>query len=66
MNKRKGEKKPESQEAEAAGDEPQNKFPLHEHIGRQLKATFDEVVSQPVPEKFRELLEQLERKQAKK
>jgi hypothetical protein len=40
-------------------------FPMHEHIGRQLKAMFDEVVTQPVPDKLRELLEDLERKQSK-
>jgi hypothetical protein len=45
--------------------EPTASFPLHEHIGRQLKAMFDEVLSQPVPDKFRELLEELERKQPK-
>ena len=27
-------------------------FPMHEHIGRQLKAMFDEVTAQPVPEKL--------------
>ena len=39
---------------------------LQEHIGRQLKAMFDEVIEQPVPDRFRELLDELERKQAKK
>lgn len=39
---------------------------IHEHIGRQLKAMFDEVVSEPVPERFQKLLEELARKQAKK
>ena len=38
---------------------------MHEHIGRQLKAMFDEVVTQPVPDKLRTLLEDLERKQSK-
>jgi hypothetical protein len=38
---------------------------MHEHIGRQLKAMFDEVVTQPVPDKLRQLLEDLERKQSK-
>jgi hypothetical protein len=37
-------------------------FRLHEHIGRTLKALFDEVTAQPVPEKLRELLRELERK----
>jgi hypothetical protein len=48
----------------AQGDVPV--FPVHEHIGRQLKAAFEEVVSQPVPDKFRQLLEQLQRKQSGK
>jgi Anti-sigma factor NepR len=40
-------------------------FPMHEHIGRGLRNMFDEVVNQPVPDKLRELLEELERKQTK-
>ncbi len=40
-------------------------FAMHEHIGRQLKAMFDEVAAQPIPPKLAELLEELERKQAK-
>ena len=39
-------------------------FAVHEHIGRQLRGIFDEVVTQPVPEKFRKLLDELERKQS--
>src|SRR5947207_1974980 len=37
--------------------------PIHEHIGRQLKVLFNEVVDEPVPERFHELLEELARKQ---
>jgi len=37
---------------------------MHEHIGDQLKAMFDEVVTQPVPDRLRKLLEDLERKQS--
>ena len=33
-----------------------------ELIGHRLKAMFDHVVAEPVPQKFRELLEELERK----
>jgi hypothetical protein len=40
-------------------------FAIHEHIGGQLKAMFDAVVEEPVPDKLRELLEELERKQPK-
>lgn len=38
---------------------------MHEHIGRQLEAMFDDVVSQPVPDTLRQLLEELERKRSK-
>jgi hypothetical protein len=37
---------------------------LQAHIGRQLRAVYDEVVSEPVPYRFRKLLEELERKQS--
>jgi hypothetical protein len=40
-------------------------FPIHEHIGRTLKALFDEVAERPVPEKLRELLRELEDKKTK-
>jgi hypothetical protein len=38
---------------------------IPEHIGRQLRAMFEDVVAQPVPETLRRLLEELERKQRK-
>ena len=34
------------------------------HIGRQLRAVYDEVVNEPVPDRFVKLLEELERKRA--
>jgi hypothetical protein len=37
-------------------------FPIHEHIGEQLKNMFEEVVTQPIPEKLLKLLEELEGK----
>jgi Anti-sigma factor NepR len=37
---------------------------LQAHIGRQLRAVYDEVVEEAVPERFLRLLEELERKQA--
>ena len=36
---------------------------LQAHIGRQLRAVYDEVVSEAVPDRFLKLLEDLERKQ---
>lgn len=47
---------------EARGSEA---FPVHEHVGRQLKALFDEVTTQPIPDKLVKLLEELERKHPK-
>ena len=32
------------------------------HIGRQLRALYDEVASQPVPDRFMELLDRLDMK----
>jgi Anti-sigma factor NepR len=60
MAKRKPERKRERPAGEA--DPVGGDFPIHEHIGRQLRGIFDEVVTQPVPEKFRQLLDELERK----
>ena len=40
-------------------------FPIHEHIGRTLKALFDEVSEQPVPERLQELMRQLEKRKTK-
>jgi Anti-sigma factor NepR len=36
---------------------------VQDHLGRKLKASYDELVRQPVPDKFRELLEELERRE---
>lgn len=38
---------------------------IQEHIGRELRAIFEDVVAQPVPERLRQLLDELERKQPK-
>jgi hypothetical protein len=38
---------------------------LGEQIGHKLRAMFDDVVAEPVPEKFQRLLEELERKSSK-
>ena len=39
---------------------------LQAHIGRHLRALYDEVVNEDVPDKFLALLQELERKQAGK
>jgi hypothetical protein len=58
-------RKPEREETPAAptSADAGADFAMHEHIGRQLRGIFDEVVTQPVPDKFRKLLDELERKQ---
>lgn len=33
---------------------------LQSHIGRQLRAVYDEIVNEPVPDRFLKLLEELE------
>jgi hypothetical protein len=63
MAKRKPDRE-QDQSAPAPAAAAGNDFALHEHIGRQLRGIFDEVVTQPVPEKFRKLLDELERKQS--
>jgi hypothetical protein len=37
---------------------------LQAHIGRQLRAVYDAVANEPVPDRFLKLLEELERKPA--
>jgi hypothetical protein len=45
-----------------AGLEPE----LQAHIGRQLRAMYNEVVNEPVPDRLLRLLKELERKRADK
>lgn len=44
---------------------PKSNPAINEHIGRELRTLFDGVVAEPVPDKLKELLEQLEQKQTK-
>jgi hypothetical protein len=39
---------------------------VRERIGHELRSLFDDVVGEAVPERFRRLLEELERKSGKK
>lgn len=34
---------------------------LQDQIGRQLRALYDDILSQPVPDRFRELMDRLDR-----
>ena len=54
---------PAPQAGQAAPGAPSPSGPAVEHlISHQLRAIFDEVVNEPVPERFVQLLEELERK----
>lgn len=53
-------------EGAAAPEAAPAKFPIHEHIGRQLRNMFEDVVAQPVPERLRQLLDELDRKRSGK
>ena len=46
-------------------DEPTIDQAIQRHLGRKLKASYDDLIKQPVPDKFRQLLEDLERKETK-
>jgi hypothetical protein len=44
------------------GAAPRMKPQVQEHIGRQLRAVYDDVLKQPLPDRFRELMEKLDQK----
>ena len=53
-----------------SGDQPGNGKGLdgeaQRHIGRMLKATYEQIAHEPVPDKFLELLKQLEASEPRK
>lgn len=57
---------PGAREVDAADDTPTELKPvsadMHQFIGRQLRAVFDDVAKQPVPDRFLELMKQLDDK----
>ena len=61
MAKRGTPKRPKTDKAAVSRQAPDQVFPMHEHIGRKLKDMFDEVVDQPLPDRLRKLLGDLER-----
>jgi hypothetical protein len=72
MRKRGGPAPPGPDDAEDKPEEAAERLPrgeaippVHEHIGRHLRDMFEEVAAQPIPDKLRQLLEELERKQKK-
>jgi hypothetical protein len=66
MSKQDAEKPPDGDDPAASAKEPprDGASAIRERIGRELRAMFEEVVAQPVPEKLRKLLEELARKQS--
>jgi hypothetical protein len=46
----------------AETEQPSVQPQIQDHIGRQLRAIYEELLSQPVPDRFAELLEKLDRK----
>jgi hypothetical protein len=61
------DKKPKRQKS---GDQPENGKGLdgeaQKHIGRMLKATYEQIAHEPVPDKFLALLKQLEASEPRK
>ena len=47
----------------AAKPQPQLDQAIQKHLGRKLQATYNDLVNQPVPDKFRQLLDELERQE---
>lgn len=49
--------------AKVQSDEPILGQDIQSHLGRTLKASYEEIVRQPVPDKFHQLLKELERRE---
>jgi hypothetical protein len=47
----------------APGDDPVVGRDIQSHLGRTLKASYEDMVRQPVPDKFHQLLKELERRE---
>lgn len=51
--------------AQYAVVEPEIDQRIQNHLGRKLKDAYEDLVRQPVPDKFHQLLDELERKEKK-
>lgn len=60
------DKKPKRQQQEDQGNGKGLDGETQKHIGRMLKATYEEIAHEPVPDKFVELLKQLEASEPRK
>ncbi|WP_367278276.1 NepR family anti-sigma factor [uncultured Alsobacter sp.] len=67
MSQRRSAQRPEDQAPTSGGapvpDAPSLQPQIQDHIGRQLRAMYDTVLNQPVPDRFRELMERLDAKE---
>lgn len=66
-----GKRKGEKMQAAAGQSLPQNAKPhidprVQREIGKHLRAHYDDLINEPIPDKFIELLEQLERSVTRK
>lgn len=65
MNQRRSAKQtqPDAPAPGAAGQEhaPALQPHVQDHIGRQLRAIYDDLLNQPVPDRFKELMEKLDK-----
>ncbi len=60
------DKKPKRQQQGDQGNGRGLDGEAQKHIGRMLKATYEEIAHEPVPDKFLELLKQLEASEPRK
>jgi Anti-sigma factor NepR len=63
--RRRPTRKAESEMADIANI-PTARADMHTYIGRQLRAVYDEIVSQPIPDNLVRLLEDLDQKKPDK
>lgn len=65
MSKEESEDLPTQREASAAGPKARKGGPGREDwIGAHLRKVYDEALSEPVPERFMELLKEIDRKES--
>ena len=56
---------PSKKRPKASARKEAPKVPVDEHIGRHLRAVYDDVLNQPIPDRFLDLLNQLGSKTSK-
>lgn len=62
FNSRKREGDGEVRTASAASSSARRKPSVQDHIGQELRAMYDEVLQQPIPDRFLDLLKALDEK----